>query len=115
DETYDLKDEARGGGWRAGLGVPIRRDGEVTGVIFVGRATPGLFTDQQVALLQTFADQALIAIENVRLFTELQTRNRELTTVVDQQTATADILRGISSSPTDVQPVFDTIVRNAQE
>jgi two-component system, NtrC family, sensor kinase len=115
DETYDLKEEARGGGWRSGLGVPIYRDGEVTGVIFVGRATPGLFTDQQVALLQTFADQALIAIENVRLFTELQTRNRELTSVVDQQTATADILRVISSSPTDVQPVFDTIVRNAKE
>jgi signal transduction histidine kinase len=115
DETYDLKEEARGGGWRSGLGVPILRDGEVTGVIFVGRATPGLFTDQQVALLQIFADQALIAIENVRLFTELQTRNRELTSVVDQQTATADILRVISSSPTDVQPVFDTIVRNAKE
>ena len=115
DETYDLKEEARGGGWRSGLGVPILRDGEVTGVIFVGRATPGLFTDQQVALLQTFADQALIAIENVRLFTELQTRNRELTTALDQQTATADILRVISSSPTDVQPVFDTIVRNAKE
>ena len=115
DETYDLKEEARGGGWRSGLGVPILRDGEVNGVIFVGRATPGLFTDQQVALLQTFADQALIAIENVRLFTELQTRHRELTTALDQQTATADILRVISSSPTDVQPVFDTIVRNAKE
>jgi signal transduction histidine kinase len=115
DETYDLKEEARGGGWRSGLGVPILRDGEVTGVIFVGRATPGLFTDQQVALLQIFADQALIAIENVRLFTELQTRNRELTSALDQQTATADILRVISSSPTDVQPVFDTIVRNAKE
>jgi signal transduction histidine kinase len=115
DETYDLKEEARGGGWRSGLGVPILRDGEVTGVIFVGRATPGLFTDQQLALLQIFAEQALIAIENVRLFTELQTRNRELTTALDQQTATADILRVISSSPTDVQPVFDTIVRNAKE
>ena len=115
DDTYDLKEEARGGGWRSGLGVPILRDGEVTGVIFVGRATPGLFTDQQVALLQTFAEQALIAIENVRLFTELQTGNRELTTALDQQTATADILRLISSSPTDVQPVFDTIVRNAKE
>ncbi|HKF65684.1 MAG TPA: GAF domain-containing protein, partial [Vicinamibacterales bacterium] len=113
DETYDLKAEARGGGWRSGLGVPILRDGEVTGVIFVGRATPRLFTDQQVALLRTFADQAVIAIENVRLFTEVQTRNRELTTALDQQSATADILRVISSSPTDVQPVFDTIVRSA--
>jgi signal transduction histidine kinase/putative methionine-R-sulfoxide reductase with GAF domain len=113
DETYDLKAEARGGGWRSGLGVPILRDGEVTGVIFVGRATPRLFTNQQVGLLRTFADQAAIAIENVRLFTEVQTRNRELTTALDQQSATADILRVISSSPTDVQPVFDTIVRSA--
>ena len=113
DETYDLKAEARGGGWRSGLGVPILRDGDVTGVIFVGRATPRLFTDQQVALLRTFADQAAIAIENVRLFTEVQTRNRELTIALDQQSATADILRVISSSPTDAQPVFDTIVRSA--
>ena len=113
DKTYDLKEQARTGGWRSGLGVPILRHGEVTGVIFVGRATPGLFTDQQVALLKTFADQAGIAIENVRLFTELQTGNRELTRALDQQTATADILRVISSSPTDVQPVFDTIVRSA--
>jgi len=113
DETYDLKEQARGGGWRAGLGVPILRDGEVTGVIFVGGATPGLFTEQQVAVLKTFADQAAIAIENVRLFTEVQMGHRELTTALDQQTATADILRVISSSPTDVQPVFDTIVRSA--
>src|SRR5712691_11266467 len=113
DETYDLKEEARAGGWRSGLGVPILRAGEVTGVIFVGPATPGLFTDQQVALLQTFADQAVIAIENVRLFTELQTRNRELTTALDQQTATADILRVISQSQRDVQPVFDAILESA--
>jgi two-component system, NtrC family, sensor kinase len=113
DETYDLKAEARGGGWRSGLGVPILRGDEVTGVIFVGRSTPGLFTDQQVTLLHTFADQAALAIEHVRLFTEVQTGHRELTTALDQQTATADILRVISSSPTDVQPVFDTIVRSA--
>src|SRR5438876_5756950 len=62
DETYDLKTEARAGGWRSGLGLPILRNGEVTGVIFVGGARPGLFTDQQVALLKTFADQAVIAI-----------------------------------------------------
>src|SRR5207244_12315116 len=66
DATYDLKGEARAGGWRSGLGMPILRDGEVTGVIFVGRSTPGLFTDQQVALLHTFSDQAALAIENVR-------------------------------------------------
>src|SRR5262249_15236778 len=73
------------------------------------------FTDRHVSLLKTFADQAVIAIENVRLFKELQTSNRDLTEALDQQTATSEILRVISSSPTDVQPVFDAIVRSAHQ
>jgi len=98
---------------RSGVSVPMLRDGQPIGVITVGGQEPRQFTDKQVALLQTFADQAVIAIENVRLFTELQASNRELTTALDKQTATSDILRVISRSQTDVQPVFDAIVASA--
>jgi GAF domain-containing protein len=104
---------ARRFGHRAMLSVPLTRDGAAIGVIQLRRTEPGRFTDRQVALLQTFAAQAVIAIENVRLFTELQTSNRELTTALDTQTATSDILRVISRSQTDVQPVFDTILGSA--
>ena len=113
DPTYAMKSEASSAGWRVGLGAPMLRDGQVVGVIFVGRSTPGLFSDQRVDLLQTFAEQAMIAIENVRLFQELEARNRELADTLTQQTATAQILRVISSSPTDIQPVLDTIAASA--
>ena len=97
------------------LAVPMIHEGRPIGVVSVSRATPGPFSDRQIALLRTFADQAVIAIENVRLFKELEARNSELRTALEQQTATANILRAISSSPTDVQPVFDTIVQNARQ
>src|SRR6202023_187849 len=86
--------------------VPMLRSGEPIGAITVGWADPGAYGDQQVALLQTFADQAVIAIENVRLFNE----NRE---ALERQTATAEILKVIASSPSDVQPVFEAIASSA--
>ena len=109
DRAYGLTNQAQAVGFRSFLAAPMLRDGEPIGVIGVGRPQPGPFPDQQIELLQTFADQAVIAIENVRLFTEVQARNRDLTTALEQQTATGEILRVISGSPTDVQPVFDTI------
>src|SRR5262245_13554513 len=104
---------ARRHGYRTLLTAPLVRDGVALGAIVIRRAEMRPFTPAQVKLLQTFADQAAIAIENVRLFKELEARNRDLTEALEQQTATAEILRVISSSPTDVQPVFETIVRNA--
>ena len=100
-------------GVRTILATPLLREGVAVGVLLLRRTVVQPFTDQQIALLKTFADQAVIAMENVRLFTELQTSNRDLTTALEQQTATSEILQAISSSTTELQPVFDTIVRNA--
>src|SRR5262249_48622801 len=100
-------------GFRSVLWVPMLRGSDAVGAIGVTRVPPGGFSAAEIALLETFADQAVIAIENVRLFNELQTSNQELTTSLDKQTATSDILRVISQSPTDVQPVFDAIVQSA--
>src|SRR5437773_411236 len=101
-------------GYHSQIVVPMLREGLPIGALSIAREEVGLFPEVQVELLKTFADQAVIAIENVRLFTELQTGNRELTTALDQQTATSNIWRVISRSQTDVQPVFDTIADSAQ-
>src|SRR5262249_43924139 len=113
DPEYAVKDTAQTAGWRGGLAVPMWRDEQIVGVIFVGRAASGLFGDSQVELLKTFADQAVIAIENVRLFKELQHKNQALTEAhahvsetLEQQMATAEVLRVIAATQTDVQPVF---------
>jgi GAF domain-containing protein len=98
---------------RALLGVPMLREGVLIGVFAMWRLEPRPFTDKQIELVTTFADQAVIAIENVRLFTELEEKNRALTETLDQQTATSEVLRAIAHTQTDVQPVFDTIVRSA--
>jgi GAF domain-containing protein/CheY-like chemotaxis protein len=106
DPDYALKNAAQRVGYRANLAVPMLREGRTVGAIGVSREQPGLFPDKLVKLLQTFADQAVIAIENVRLFNETKE-------TLERQTATAEILKVISGSPTDVQPVFDAIVHSA--
>ena len=101
------------GAFRAALGVPMLRDGIAIGVFMIARRTPRPFTDKQIELATTFADQALIAIENVRLFEAEQQRTRELSESLEQQTATSEVLKVISSSPGELEPVFQAMLENA--
>ena len=100
-------------GVRAGLGVPLMREGNVIGVLTVVRNEARAFTQKQIELVETFADQAVIAIENVRLFDEVQARTRALSEALEQQTATSEVLQVISSSPGELEPVFEAMLANA--
>ena len=113
DLDEDMARRARTTGTRSILGVPLMREASPIGVLLLQRSVIQPFTDKQIELATTFADQAVIAIENVRLFDEVQVRTRELSEALDQQTATSEVLSVISGSPGELQPVFDAMLANA--
>src|SRR4030095_13500229 len=113
DPYYADKDARKFGGYRSHLAVPLLREGMPVGVLPIGRLTPRPYTPKQIKLVTTFADQAVIAIENTRLFEEVQARTRELQETLEYQTATSEVLGVISRSPNELQPVLDTIVETA--
>jgi signal transduction histidine kinase len=113
DPEYKLAEVQKLGGYRTMLGVPLLREGALIGVLGLVRCSVRPFTAKQIELVETFANQAVIAMENVRLFDEVQARTRALTEALEHQTATSEILNVISRSPTNAQPVFDAIVESA--
>jgi two-component system, NtrC family, sensor kinase len=115
DPDYELHAALKLGDYHTMLGVPLLREGNLVGVLGLARQTVRPFTEKQIELVTTFADQAVIAIENARLFEEVQKRTEELTESLQQQTATSDVLKVISSSFNDLKPVFETIGRQAEK
>jgi len=113
DPLYEKKQEAKIAGIRSMIGVPLTREGAPIGVIALARGRVEPFAEREIEIVSTFADQAVIAIENVRLFEAEQQRARELSESLEQQTATSEVLRVISSSPGDLQPVFASMLENA--
>ena len=115
DPEYAYFDMQKAAGYRTLLGVPLLRGKQPIGVLFLGHKTVQPFTEKQIDLVSTFADQAVIAIENVRLFDEVQAKTRDLSEALTYQTGSANILKVIASSPTDINPVLQAIVESACE
>src|SRR6516165_6767101 len=113
DPEYRMVEHQKVGGYHATLGVPLLREGTLIGVLVLARRSIHPFSDRQIELVKTFADQAVIAIENVRLFDEVQARTREVQESLEQQTATSEVLQAISTSPGQLKPVFQTMLDNA--
>ena len=113
DPEFTFHEALKVSGVRTLLGIPLLREGSPIGVMALQRKTVKAFTDKQIELLMTFADQAVIAIENVRLFDEVQKRTEDLTELLQQQTATSNVLEVISRSAFNLQPVFDTVAESS--